>query len=212
MKNRYYSYIRTELVNFIPENTEKLLEIGAASGDTLIYILEKKLASEVVGVDLIEIPESNQQNKAISKFIIADLDKTKLEFPKKNFDVILAGDVFEHLKDPWKQLNELSVFLKDKGLIICSLPNFRNYKVLFNIVFRGDFKYAEKGILDKTHLRFFCKKNMINFFKTCGFEILILRSNLNYGKFKFKNLFNYLTFGIFKDFLVYQYYIVARKK
>lgn len=49
-------------------------------------------------------------------------------------------------------------FLKDDGAFIASLPNIRQMQMLVQIYFKGDFKYEDAGILDKTHLRFFVKK------------------------------------------------------
>lgn len=43
-------------------------------------------------------------------------------------------------------------------MIIASLPNIRQIHMMIQIYFKGDFRYVEAGILDKTHLRFFVKK------------------------------------------------------
>lgn len=213
MDNNYYNFIRHELLEYIPKNTNKLLEIGAASGNTLIEIKKNGLAEEVYGLDIVKIPNSNQQNNLIKNFIIGDIETIKLDFPENYFDVILAGDIFEHLKDPWSVLKKMTKFLKPGGLIISSIPNIRNYRVLFQIAFNGTFNYQDAGILDKTHLRFFCKKNIIHFFDKSNYKITKIDSNLKNLKFKLrlKNIINYMTFGLLKDFMIVQYFIVAKK-
>ena len=36
---------------------------------------------------------------------------------------------------------------------------------------KGDFRYVDAGILDRTHLRFFCKKNILELFEDNGYKV-----------------------------------------
>jgi len=78
---------------------------------------------------------------------------------------------------------------------------------MITIFLKGDFRYEKEGILDKTHLRFFCKKNMIELFQNAGFII----EKITYKLSKKRNLLHKLSFGLFEEFLVVQYLILARK-
>jgi hypothetical protein len=113
----------------------------------------------------------------------------------------------EHLIDPWDTLEKTTSFLRKEGLLIISIPNIREIKTMFNIFFKGDFRYQDKGILDKTHLRFFCKKNIIELVEGAHVKILEIRNI--YGKLK--GLSNLLTLGIFRDFFVAQYIVISKK-
>lgn len=157
-KNKeYFSGIRWDIINLIPPlKNAKVLEIGAGEGNTLIKLKELGLANEIVGVDIIQLTDSNQTHPLMDKFIIGDIEKINLEFPSEYFDIIICADILEHLYDPWKTVNKLAFYLKKYGFFISSLPNI--------IIVEKDFKYEETGILDKTHLRFFCKRNIINLF------------------------------------------------
>jgi 2-polyprenyl-3-methyl-5-hydroxy-6-metoxy-1,4-benzoquinol methylase len=82
-------------------------------------------------------------------------------------------DVLEHLRDPVSLLKRLRPFLKPDGTIIISIPNVANLSIRFGLLF-GRWNYAEYGILDRTHLRFFTRKTAIAMVTGAGFEIKII--------------------------------------
>lgn len=211
---KYFNNPRYDLIQFIPKGKQnKILELGVGSGDTLIEIKNLNLAEEVVGIELIKLENSNQNSPFIDKLLFGNIETMDIDLPQNYFDVILIGDVLEHLIDPWNTLNKLHLLLKNNGVIIASIPNFREYQNLKKILLNANFKYEDDGILDKTHLRFFCKQNIVSLFKTTQYNPECVYSNfLIEKKFSKKKLFNMLTFGIFRDFLTRQYIVIARKK
>ena len=80
------------------------------------------------------------------------------------------GDVIEHLADPWKAMRNMWELLVPQGLVIASIPNVAHIRNVFNIL-RGFWSYQELGLLDRTHLRFFTKKEIIKLFEEAGFSI-----------------------------------------
>jgi len=209
----YYQTVRYDLLNLIPGRKEnKVLEIGAGEGNTLIAAKEMGIASEICGIELVKIENSNQSNLLIDKFEICDVEKDSISFNENYFDVILAGDVLEHLHDPWASVGKLSKYLKTGGVFIASIPTVRSFTALKEIVFRGDFKYQHSGIFDKTHLRFFCRKNMINLFENNGLKVIKIVSNVDmFNPLAKKRILNSLTFGFIEEFIVKKYNIVAEK-
>lgn len=210
----YYSGVREDLISLLPKNiAQKILEIGAGGGNTLVEIKRRGLASEVVGVDLFRLKQSSQKSGMIDKFIIANLEADTLDLPLNYFDVIIAGDVLEHLTDPWEVVNKLTPFLKSDGHFIVSVPNIRELGTIYKIFFKGNFEYnPEGGILDKTHLRFFCKKNLQDLFNKKKYRIISIRPpfDIIYRR-GIKRLFNKLTFGLFEEFMTSQYVIITQK-
>ena len=162
----YFKSIRKNLLDLIPVNNKNgiVLEVGAASGDNLIYAKNNGYAKSIHGIELIEIKDSSQSSTEFNSFQIGDIEKMKIEFEKQFFDVIILGDVLEHLIDPWKTVQDLQGYLKLNGVFVVSMPNIRHYSIFKSIFLNGDFRYKDSGILDKTHLRFFTKKNIINLF------------------------------------------------
>jgi 2-polyprenyl-3-methyl-5-hydroxy-6-metoxy-1,4-benzoquinol methylase len=213
----YFSYVRMDIISLLPVNRQqKVLEIGAGTGNTLVYIKENKLAAEVMGVDLLNIAGSKQKDIAIDSFQIADIEKDNIAAPKEYFDVIICADVLEHLADPWTIVDKLAAHLKTKGILIVSVPNIREIKTLYKIIFKSNFKYeASGGILDKTHLRFFCKKDINQLLTTTNLHPVFstpnfLLKSVPDGR-KRRNI-NRLSFGLFENLLTVQYIFIAQKK
>ena len=208
----YYQCCRRDLLDAIPQGRRyRILEVGAGAGETLLEAKKRGLAEFAVGVDRVRIDDSNQSHPLIDHFIIGDIEQIQLPFEQGYFDAILCGDVLEHLVDPWGLVRRLSGHLVPGGYFIVSMPNVREIKTVFSIVCRGDFRYADSGIMDSTHLRFFCRRNMISLLEQAGLVILQVKSNLDLlGKGK-RFMLNKLTFGILGEFLEGEYLLVSRK-
>lgn len=209
----YFSRPRYDLIKLLPNNpNNKILELGSGGGDTLIEIKNRKLASEVAGIELVEIPGSNQSNKLIDKFIIANVEQTTLLLLEAHYDIILIGDVLEHLENPWQTVTNLSSYLKPGGIFIASVPNIRFFTAMYKIYVKGDFGYKESGLFDKTHLRFFCKKNIIQLFTKPFLKIenIIPVESVRDDK-PYWSTINKITFRIFEELLTVQYIITAKK-
>ena len=212
--SKYFSEVRVELLELIPEKNRhgNILEIGAAGCDTLLYAKKHGFANKIFGVELFKLQNSNQDDPMLDGFKIQNIEEYNLEYDLDFFDVILVADVFEHLVDPYKTLDYIQKFLKKDGVIISSIPNFCYFEVMKKVFIGRDFGYTDSGILDRTHLRFFCEKNIIDFFENSKLNISIITSSFekeNKGK---KYLLNKLVFGKLTDFFIFQYFIVANKK
>ena len=210
----YFSNIRKDLINLIDANAKdlKILEVGAAYGETLYYLKQNGIAAEAVGVDIFEDAKNNQNYKPLDRFIFGDIEKIELPEYNQYFDLILLPDVLEHLFEPKSVLQTLKKYLKEDGKIIVSMPNIRYYSALYKIVFKGDFKYEESGIFDYTHVRFYCRKNIQELLETAGYTILKQESSIkNYQGKSLSKLINLITFGIFEEFFSTQYFFVVRK-
>ncbi len=89
---------------------------------------------------------------------------------KEPFDVVVAGDVLEHLPEPERALALVRPLLAPGGLLLVSLPNVANVTVRLALLL-GRFPYAEAGILDRTHLRFFTRRTGRELLTRCGFRV-----------------------------------------
>ena len=90
---------------------------------------------------------------------------------KELFDVIVAGDVLEHLPRPDVLLGSLRLLLGPDGVLLLSLPNVANITVRLGLLF-GRFRYAPRGILDRTHLRFYTRKTGRALLEESGYRVL----------------------------------------
>lgn len=91
------------------------------------------------------------------------------------FDAIIYGDVLEHLIAPEAVFQQLNRLLADDGAVIVSVPNVAHLAVRLMLL-TGRFDYMDRGILDRTHLRFFTLKTFRQFLDRCGVELTGLTS------------------------------------
>jgi 2-polyprenyl-3-methyl-5-hydroxy-6-metoxy-1,4-benzoquinol methylase len=86
------------------------------------------------------------------------------------FDCLIAGDVLEHLRDPWMVLEKFAALLQSGGTAVISLPNVRYWDVLWQVFVRGHWPRHEEGIFDRTHLRWFTPANGLELLGSAGLE------------------------------------------
>lgn len=205
----YYAHARTDITALVRGRGLKVLDVGCGRGATLAGLKRSGQAALAVGVEI--NPEAaGEAGRLLDEVIVGNIENLELKYPGGYFDLIIMADVLEHLADPWGALRKLKKYLAPDGMVIASLPNFREFGTLRRILFHGDFQYTEAGTLDRTHLRFFCKKNMVELFRE-GFEITEIKTVPELLKGEVA-LFNRLTFRLFEEFLVIQYLIAARNK
>lgn len=157
-----------KIVNRVGRN-KKVLDVGCATGYLAGQM--KKNGCYVVGVE-IDKDAANIAKLYCDNVIVADLEQLKeLPYPNDYFDVIVYGDILEHLKRPDIILMRFKKYLAKNGLVVASIPNVAFCHVRLKLLF-GKFKYEEKGILDKTHLKFFTLKTAKALFETTGYEVL----------------------------------------
>jgi len=208
----YYTKIRSEFKKEIPKNPDnKILEVGAGDGSTLIYLKNNGYANEIHGIELNIIPNSNQQDPILDKMTIGNIEHMDLSHYTNYFNVILCGDVLEHLIDPWTVVEKLSTLLKKDGLLIVSIPNIADYQFILKLIITKRFKYESFGVLDKTHLRFFGKKDIYELIGKGNFNKIKIIPLINYNPRSLRNLFNKLTLGFFENYLTNQYLVLAQK-
>jgi 2-polyprenyl-3-methyl-5-hydroxy-6-metoxy-1,4-benzoquinol methylase len=140
----------------------RVLELGPASG-YMSEILSAR-GCTVVGIEL--DPEmAAQAAQYCERMIVGDLDTLDLEseLGDDDFDVIVAADVLEHLRDPLRLLCRLRHFLRPDGHLVVSLPNVAHASVRLALL-EGRFDYRDLGLLDRTHLRFFTRESIARLF------------------------------------------------
>ena len=72
---------------------------------------------------------------------------------------------------PERLLAEVRPALKESGQLVVSVPNVANITVRLALLF-GRFPYADRGILDRTHLHFYTRKMARALLEENGWEIV----------------------------------------
>lgn len=143
----------------------RVLDVGIATGMIGRYCQELGLL--VTGIE--PIAEWADFARPYYQLVInATLDQTPDQF-LVGYDIIILGDVLEHLPVPEASLKRLVNLQKKACVVIISVPNVANIWVRFNLML-GKFDYDDRGILDRTHLRFFTQKSITHLLEFAGLE------------------------------------------
>jgi SAM-dependent methyltransferase len=85
-------------------------------------------------------------------------------------DVLVFGDVLQHLREPDRVLARLVGRLVPGGTVVASIPNVGHWTVLRDLL-RGQWSYTESGLLDRGHLRFFTRDSAVELLRTAGLVV-----------------------------------------
>ena len=163
----YSQAIRPEMLEFLPSEYSKVLEVGCNVGNFRQFLNKP---CEYWGIEPFEEAAKIAKIK-MDKVLVGFYDKVADKIPDNYFDLIIANDVIEHMEKPWDFLQSIKTKMTANASIILSIPNVRYYHNLKELLYRKDWKYKNKGILDITHLRFFTEKSIVRLLNECGFEI-----------------------------------------
>ena len=148
---------------------KKVLEVGPATG----YLTEV-LVRQGCRVTAIEKDQAAAEMAAkfCERMIVSDVDEFDFAaaFGDERFDVVMFGDVLEHLVRPQSVLSQVAGLLHPKGYVVASVPNIAHGSIRLALL-NGEFRYTEMGLLDRTHLGFYTKESLQSLFREAEYVI-----------------------------------------
>ena len=164
----YFQVERHEMLQYIPLESRTILDVGCGCGN-FSELLKKSRPVEVWGVEL-DKQAANVAASKLDRVICAAFD-SGLNLPIQGFDCIVFNDVLEHMVDPFSALLYAEKLLRDGGVVVASIPNVRYFVTMWDLLVHKNWKYADWGVLDRTHLRFFTCRSIISTFSDLGYQI-----------------------------------------
>ncbi|MDQ1415928.1 MAG: hypothetical protein QOF81_1541 [Acidimicrobiaceae bacterium] len=148
-------------------HNKRVLELGCAAGHFTRALVKRGCV--VVGVE-IDPAAAERARQVAERVLITDLDRPDAlsELADGQFDVVVAGDTLEHLRDPLPVLRTCRRLLRVGGFIVVSVPNVAHADLRLTLL-GGKFPYRESGLLDTTHLRFFTRQTVHDLLSAAGF-------------------------------------------
>lgn len=212
--NRYSSH--SQILDLLGSgNGRSLLDVGCARGH-LSQILQKQNWN-VIGIEA----DESEAALASASGVEVRIGTAEAVVPtlKDEFDVIVFADVLEHMVNPLEVLTLARGRLSTSGKIIISIPNIAHLSVRLQLLF-GSFNYTERGILDRTHLRFFTNKTLLELVHEAGLRVCHVGVTPapveeafprlgRYGFFEPVLILNAWLARLWRAGLAYQYIVVA---
>ena len=148
----------------------RVLDVGCSSG----YLARplREAGARVVGIEL--DPAAAAEARAVCEaVVVGDVESVDLPFEPGSFDVVLCGDVVEHLRDPGAALARLRPFLRPGGRLVVTTPNVANWAIRLSLL-AGRWRYTDRGILDRTHTHLFTRNTLTETVTQAGYRVVEL--------------------------------------
>ncbi|HET7145969.1 MAG TPA: class I SAM-dependent methyltransferase [Gaiellaceae bacterium] len=146
---------------------KRVLDVGCSSG----YLAEPLAArgNTIVGLEL-DAGAAREAERFCEQVLVGDVETMELPFAPASFDVVLCGDVVEHLRDPVAALARLRPLLRPDGRLVVSTPNVANWAIRLSLL-GGRWRYTDRGILDRSHTHLFTRATLRDALETAGYRV-----------------------------------------
>lgn len=204
----YFSDAKPAFLELIDPRGLRVLDLGCGGGHNGA-LLKRAGAREVVGVEL-DAGAAAQARKRLDAVVQGDLAHLDLaQLGVEPFDAILASDVLEHLADPEAVLARALTHLRPGGAVVVSLPNVAHVVVFANLLMKR-WPRRSSGIFDRTHLRFFAKRDMVRLLEGAGLRVL--RVQPYYARYAaIRAACLVLSLYVFREYWARQFLLLAEK-
>ena len=165
-QSKYSSHYYLERLGW---RDKRVLDVGCGEGFLALRLAER--GNRVTGVDILESPLHRDVMEDYVRCDLATQARLRLgRLERRAYDAILLLDVLEHLPRPEEVLEICRELIAPGGEVLLSVPNVANITVRLMLL-AGRFEYAERGILDRTHLRFYTRRTFRRLLAKEGFRV-----------------------------------------
>ncbi len=172
-----YRKERGEVIDRIPAGANRILDIGCGKGTMGRGIRTRWGEVHLVGIER-DPSRAFEARAYYDRVIEADAGAWIPDFEDESFDAIILADVLEHVENPSALLRRYVPYLASHGVLVLSVPNIRYHEVLEELA-QGRFDYQEQGILDRSHLRFFTRKSLVELLESAGLQVEAIAANVS---------------------------------
>ena len=204
----YYLAERPEFVSFLKDSGryQQAIDIGCAGGRLGMDLLRTGIVDACDGIEP-HAPAAEEARSHLRQVWTGSLEENLLRIDWQKYDLLTMADVLEHLTDPWTALRELHKRTADTCTLALSVPNVRHYQVVFPLLFKGQFRYGDHGIMDRTHLHFFSRSSLEETLSECGWRVQHAGSHM---KSRYRRA--YVPTRLLEPFVAVQHLVIASKK
>jgi 2-polyprenyl-3-methyl-5-hydroxy-6-metoxy-1,4-benzoquinol methylase len=202
----YFENERADVVAKLPRPLGRVLDVGCGAGG-VGRSLRTAGAARIVGIEIHE-PSAEKARGVLDEVHTGPVEQVlaegRLEGP---FDTFVLYDVLEHLVDPAAVLAALVDLAAPGARAHVSVPNARHWTLQRDLVLRGTFGYTDWGHRDRTHLRWFTRRDIEALLAATGWPVLASSPALM-GR---EATVDRLTRRTAREFLALQWHVLAQR-
>ena len=146
---------------------QRVLDVGCSSGYLAAPLVER--GNTIVGLEL-DPAAAHEAEAFCERVLVGDVETMELPLEAASFDVVLCGDVVEHLRNPTAALARLRPLLRPGGRVVLSTPNVANWAIRLSLL-GGRWRYTDRGILDRTHTQLFTRRTLAEMLERAGYHV-----------------------------------------
>jgi trans-aconitate methyltransferase len=164
----YYTHARPEVLRLVPSDVRQVVDVGCAAGALGASIKQTFPDTEVRGIEIVAEQALRAKQVLDDAVAMGADDPMPAHWPAP--DCVIFADVLEHLVDPWSVLRLWRQRVQPGAWLIVSLPNVTHVSIAADLL-QGRWKYADEGLLDRTHLRFFSRQGALDLIQQADFRV-----------------------------------------
>jgi 2-polyprenyl-3-methyl-5-hydroxy-6-metoxy-1,4-benzoquinol methylase len=200
----YYDNPRLDAVPRLPRPIGTVLDVGCGAGG-VAATLRAAGATRIVGVEP-HGPSAKRARTVLDEVFEGTVEEVLAGGAVAGpYDTIVAYDVLEHVVDPLPVVAGLRELAAPGGRLHVSVPNARHFSLAWDLFVRGTFGYTDWGHRDRTHLRWFTRRDLETLVRDGGWSPVKTDANV-LGR---NQLVDRVTFGRLREFLALQYQVLA---
>jgi 2-polyprenyl-3-methyl-5-hydroxy-6-metoxy-1,4-benzoquinol methylase len=149
-------------INYLKElcRGKKVLHLGATDspmtkeaiqkGDFLHLHLDE-VSEYLIGLDLdFSMIQWLSDNQEINNIKHGNIEKPE-NYPSTDFDIVIAGEIFEHLSNPGKALDCIRSTIKSSSVLVITVPNAYSIKGFLRAVIKHELIHPDHTLHHSPH-------------------------------------------------------------
>jgi 2-polyprenyl-3-methyl-5-hydroxy-6-metoxy-1,4-benzoquinol methylase len=179
--------IMAKITNNLSLKNKKILDIGCYDGTFLSLINNE---NELYGIEASDYGCNKSKKRGINVLQFFFNDEDRISFNDNFFDLIIAGEIIEHIYDTDFFLEEIYRLLKPGGCFLISTPNIASLgrRLMLLVGIAPILEISPNRSDSSGHIRYFTFKTLENFLQEHKFKLIDTKSDIvnfsNDGKFR----------------------------